>query len=276
MGQDTDRAEQGGVSSRVRTLLVTGAAGRVGTLLRPLLRERYRLVLLDRAPVTDRVPGESELTGDLLDNDLLERAVAASDFVLHLACVHGFSITFEETLDANYRATLALLDATARAGGRRFIYASSHHVLGAHTLEGFAGDAAALAPDAYYGLSKAFGEAACAMYAHRFGMKCLMIRIGNADPEVGDGRTARLWTSARDLANLVAIGCEHPDIGCDIVYGVSQCEDALFSNTRATELGYTPLDHAKDNLSAGYAPATGDHAGGQYVTTKLVGPGRQT
>ena len=113
------------------------------------------------------------------------------------------------------------------------------------------------------------------MYSHCFGMKCLMIRIGNADPQVSDGRTARLWTSGRDLANLVMLGCEHPDIGCDIVYGVSQCEDALFDNTRASQLGYVPLDRAMDNLSAGYTHETGDHVGGQYVRTKLVRPGRQ-
>lgn len=260
-------------------ILITGAAGRVGTAIRPFLRERYGLRLFDRAPVRDPEPGEHVVQGDLARSSDVRPAVEGVAGVVHLACVHGLGIGFDDTVDANYRGTVVLLDETRRAGVDRFVYASSHHVLGMHPREGFGGDGAGLAPDAFYGLSKAFGEAACSMYAHRFGIRTLTVRIGNADPGVRDERSLRMWVSGRDLADLIALGLTHPDIGYDVVYGVSECPDPLFENARARELGYRPRDRAENHLDAGYLSRTdmppslgGDYVGGAYAASRLPSP----
>ncbi|CAN5738180.1 NAD(P)-dependent oxidoreductase [soil metagenome] len=264
----------------MRTVLVTGAAGRVGGVIRPRLRERYALRLLDRAPVLDVTAGEVARQGDLLDAPFLDASMNGVDAVVHLACVHAYDIPFEGTLDANYRTLLHVLDASVRHGVRRFVYTSSHHVHGLHPRSGFSGDEASLAPDGFYALSKAFGEAACALYAHRFDLPTLVIRVGNADPLVGDDRRMRLWTSGRDLADLITIGFEHPDVRYDVVYGVSQCEGGLYANVRAGELGYAPHDDARDHLAPDFAPYERmrerdgrDFVGGPYVATALPGPG---
>jgi uronate dehydrogenase len=265
----------------MRTILVTGAAGRVGTLLRPHLRSRYRLRLFDKVPSPSPHDGEEVVVGDLSRREDVSTALEGVSGVVHLACVHGHGIDFEGTLDVNYRAHLTLLEETARRGIGRFVYASSHHVQGLHSRHGFAGDEAPLAPDAYYGLSKAFGEAACAMFAHRYGMATLMIRIGNADPTVADDRALRIWVSGRDLATLIGIGLDSDEIFCEVLYGVSVCPRPLFDNRRALALGYRPVDRAEDNLDPGFVPlermpaASGpDRVGGAYAAAPLPPPGR--
>lgn len=257
-------------------LLVTGAAGRVGSALRPYLRGTYDLVLHDRVAAPEPSAAEEVRVSDLASYEDVLAAASGVDAVLHLACVHGLGLRFEDSLDTNFRGTMNLLEAAREHGVTRLVYASSHHVLGLHPLADFPGDEAALAPDAVYGLGKAFGEVACRTYAERYGIKTFVIRIGNADPLAPDARTARMWTSARDLAQLVRIGLEHPDIDYDIVYGVSNVAEPLFANRRARQLGYLALDRAEDNLATDFMsyeampPDRGrDFVGGGYAVVDL-------
>lgn len=264
-----------------RLLLVTGAAGRVGTALRPYLREHSDLRLLDKVPTPDPEPDES-VVGDLSDYTTVLAATQGVDAVLHLACVHGLDLRFEDSIPTNFSGTMNVLEALRATGVTRHVYASSHHALGAHPTAGLTPEAATdleLAPDAVYGLGKAFGELASRMYAERYGIKTMIIRIGNADPQVGDGRSLRMWTSARDLAHLVEIGLSDERVVCDVVYGVSRSPEPLFANPRAAELGYRPLDDARDNLAPGFVsydampPELGrDSVGGAYAVRDLPRP----
>jgi uronate dehydrogenase len=256
-------------------ILVTGASGRVGRAIRPHLRTRYALRLFDRV-APEAHPTEEVVVGDLARRNDVRASLEGVSGVVHLACVHGLEIDFEATLDANYRAQLVLLEEMARLRIRRFVYASSHHVLGLHPREGFGGDGAQLAPDAYYGLSKAFGEAACSMFSRRHDLATLVIRIGNADPTVRDDRALSIWVSAGDLASLVTIGLESDEISYDVVYGTSLCPQPLFENGRARELGYRPLDRAEDHLDPEFVPyermpaeAGRDSVGGAYAASEL-------
>ncbi|PPC78883.1 NAD(P)-dependent oxidoreductase [Pokkaliibacter plantistimulans] len=261
------------------TLLITGAAGIVGTALRPLLRPHYHLRLLDYRPVEALAEGETALLGNLTDPALVQQAVEGVDGIVHLACAHGPQISFQRTVEPNYHATLYLLEAAQRCGVQRFVFTSSHHVLGQYrsdSAEFF--DDMPVAPDSYYAMSKVFGEGACTAFAERYGMATFVIRIGNADPQVSDARRLRMWTSARDLAQLVRIGLEHPAVRHDIVYGVSESPQPLFHNQRARALGYQPQDNAADHLAAGYlsyeamsASDSGrDYVGGAYAGTPLT------
>src|SRR5690606_17306762 len=114
------------------------------------------------------------------------------------------------------------------------------------------------------------------MYAQRYGIRTMIIRIGNADPQVSDGRSLRMWTSARDLAQLIEIGFSDERVECELVYGVSRSPEPLFANARATELGYRPQDDSRDNLAPGYVPYDAmpptlgrDHIGGAYAVRDL-------
>ncbi len=229
-------------------ILLTGAAGAVGRLLVPLLQEHYELRLADLQPLA------GALQGDLADPDFARQAVSGVDAVVHLAGLVASQVTFEDTLNPNYRAVLALLDACCRKNVRRFIFAGSHHIQGLHPSQSSCAESDPLAPDGFYALSKAFGEAACAMYAHRFQIRTLVIRIGNAGAQVVDGRRERLWVSARDLTQLIGIGLRSEDLRYEIVYGVSNCENGLFPNENAKRLGYRPLDWAHENRAPDFRP----------------------
>jgi uronate dehydrogenase len=265
-----------------KRILLTGAAGRVGRLVRPLLQSAYALRLCDLASVERLAADDEILVGDLADPAVALRAVDGVAAVVHLAGLVAPAVSFEDTLAPNYRAVLNLLEACRQRGVERFVFASSHHIVGLHAPEAVAADAP-LAPDGFYGLSKAFGEAACALYARRFGIRTWTVRIGNADPEVVDGRRERLWVSGRDLGQLLAIGIEHPEVRCEVVYGVSNCPDPFFSDTTASRFGYRPLDHAAEHRAANFRPLAAmtaaegaGYVGGLFAATELPDPGAQT
>ncbi len=262
-----------------KTILLTGAAGRVGRLLRPLLREEFVLRLCDLAQITPESSQEEALQGDLADPRLAREAAAGVHGVVHLAGLVAPDVTFEDTIDPNYRAVLGLLEACRHESVHRFVFASSNHVVGLLPASRTHSELVTIAPDGFYGLSKAFGEAACALYSHRFGIATLVIRIGNADNEVVDGRRERMWTSGRDLAQLIVIGLTHPDLAYEVVYGVSECPDPLFSSKASARLGYVPRDNPSKRRSknfrslAQFKPVDGlEYTGGQFAVDHLPNP----
>lgn len=232
----------------MKTILITGSAGKVARIIRPHLRKNYSLRLLDRVTTPEIAENETMIVGDICDQKAIQKACEGVDGVIHLACAYALDIAFENTIDANYRAILYLLDACKKFNIPRFIFASSHHVLGQHKQVNFVGDDAPAAPDGFYGLSKLFGEDACALYSYKYGIRTLSIRIGNADVTVSNDRTKRIWVSGRDLAQLIQIGLENNNVFSDIVYGVSASPNGFFQNKRAFELGYQPQDNSQYNL----------------------------
>jgi uronate dehydrogenase len=263
-------------------ILVTGAAGKIGQLLLPLLRHTYSLRLTDVRTIPLALPEDEVLEGDLADPELAMRAVAGVAGVVHLAGLVACDVSFEDTLNGNYRALLSILEACRAQEIRRFIFASSHHILGLHTSDRIYDEASRLAPDGFYGLSKAFGEAACAMYALRYGISTLVIRIGNADPKVADARRERLWISGRDLCQLVTIGLTHERLTYEIVNGVSHSPSPLFSLDSAARLGYDPQDDSRHHRAPDFR-SSGDlteadgysYAGGRFAVDPLPHPFRR-
>lgn len=110
-----------------RTVLLTGAAGGLGTLMRGLLPEYgYELRLLDMLPVE----GEPEaITADLADRAALREAVRGVDAVIHLAGI-SLEASFDKILKANIEGTYNLYEAAREEGVRRVVFASSNHAVG--------------------------------------------------------------------------------------------------------------------------------------------------
>jgi uronate dehydrogenase len=100
-------------------------------------------------------------------------------------------------------------------------------------------------PDGRYGVSKVFGEALGSLYADKYGMQVFCMRIGNVNPAPIDRRRLSIWISPRDMAQLVTIGIEHPDIRFEIVYGVSNNQRSWYDNSNALRLGYRPQDDSE-------------------------------
>lgn len=110
-----------------RTVLLTGAAGGLGTLMRGLLPAYgYELRLFDATPIE----GEPDaITADLGDKEALREAVRGVDAIIHLAGI-SLEASFDKILRANVEGTYNLYEAAREEGVRRIVFASSNHAIG--------------------------------------------------------------------------------------------------------------------------------------------------
>jgi uronate dehydrogenase len=227
-------------------VVMTGAAGGVGTMIRPHLRHHFdQLVLSDRVEVTDLEDSESFTRADITDLDAMERLLQGADGLIHLG---GQSVEgpWEAVLNANIIGLYNAYEAARRQGCRRIVFATTNHVVGFYRRQRTIDHSVMPRPDSRYGVSKAFGEALGRMYADKHGLRIFNIRIGNVDHKPVDRRRLSIWISPRDLAQLMRIGLEHPDIHFEVVYGISRNVRAWYDNSNAYRLGYRPEDQSED------------------------------
>ena len=243
-------------SSAMKQILLTGAAGGLAQMVRPLLREHYRIRLSDRTPLADIMPGEEFMAADLGDADAVRRVVAGVDGIIHLG---GFSLEtdWDTIRRANIEGAYNLFEAARLAGVRRIVFASSNHAMGFYPRTETLGVDKTVRPDSRYGLSKAFGEALGSLYADRYGSEVLSIRIGHVLPVPKSVRDLSIWQSPRDFVQLVRIGLESPAIRNEIVFGVSDNARGWWDNDNAYRLGYRPIDRSEDHAAAVLASGDG-------------------
>lgn len=229
-----------------KRVLLTGAAGNLGGVLRRGLRERgYALRLSDMEAIADPGPDEDVVPADLRDGVAVAAAVEGVDAVVHFGAI-PLEDRFGAIVESNIRGTYNLFEAARLAGASRLVFASSNHVVGFHRRSTALDSAATHRPDGYYGLSKAFGEDLGRLYADNFGFGVLCMRIGSCLPRPNDARHLSTWLSHRDLVQLVAVGLEAPGLHFSVVYGISGNTRAWWDNSAATDLGYCPEDNAED------------------------------
>src|SRR5260221_3376486 len=146
-------------------ILVTGAAGGIGTRLRKLLKGHYPSIRWsDIRKPNDLAPDETFMAADLADFSAVEKIVAGVDGIVHLG---GYSIEgpWQTILNANIVGCYNLFEAARRAGVKRVVFASSNHAVGFYPRAKRIGINMPVRPDSRYGVSKAFGEAPGALYA---------------------------------------------------------------------------------------------------------------
>lgn len=230
----------------MKRVLLTGAAGKVGARLRKLLAPVYpELRLSDIVAPSDLAREERFVRADLADLAQVEVAVDGVEGIVHLG---GFSVEgpWETILQANIIGCYNLFEAARRKGVGRVVFASTSHVVGFYPRHRRIGTEVTPRPDSRYGASKAFGEALAALYADKHGLRVLCLRIGHVLDAPIERRSLSIWLSLEDLAQLVRIGLEHPDLRFEVFYGVSANERAWWDNGRACAFGYRPRSRAED------------------------------
>lgn len=260
-------------------LLLTGAAGGLGKVLRETLRPYANVLRLsdisDMAPAADA--SEEVQTCDLSDKSAVHQLVEGVDAILHFG---GVSVErpFEEILGANISGVFHIYEAARRHGVKRVIFASSNHVIGFYKQDETIDALSPRRPDSYYGLSKSYGEDMASFYFDRYGIETVSIRIGSSFPEPQNRRMMSTWLSFDDLTQLIARALYAPNVGHTIVYGASANRDVWWDNRYAAHLGYHPKDSSevfRDKVEAQPMPAADDPAmvyqGGAFVASGPFG-----
>ena len=260
----------------MKTILITGAAGRIGSFMRAELAGKYQLRLSDIQPVKKLQPGETFMRADISKLSDMLRVSKGVDAVVHFGGQSG-EHTWEQILNANIIGFRNTLEAARVNGVKRFLVATSNHAVGFYPVTQTVDHRVYIKPDSRYGVSKVFNEALSSLYADRYGMEMFCMRIGNVNAVPIDKRRLSILFTPRDLAQLVTIGIEHPDIRFEIVYGISGNKRAWYDNSNAFRLGYKPRDDsetfAAETLARekpGGHPVAEMHQGGVFCVEETI------
>ncbi|GGA12773.1 NAD-dependent epimerase/dehydratase family protein [Neptunicoccus cionae] len=229
----------------LKKLVLTGAAGRLGSYLRePLSKMCEELVSTDIAEgVGNLYANERFVQADISKFDEVESLMEGADMVIHFGAIVD-EVPFEDIWGPNFVGSYNVWEAGYRHGVRRIVYASSIHAVGMHPSRDNIGVDAPHRPDTFYGLAKCFTEDLGRMYWEKRQMESVHLRILSA-AQVTGARALGTWLSYDDLIQLVTRAIETPVVEWSVIYGVSNNDRAPVDNTKARHLGYKPKDNAE-------------------------------
>lgn len=231
-----------------RRLLITGAAGEIGSVIRPALADTAEaLRLLDQRPIANPAGAEA-LVGDINDAAFLDSAMAGVDCVFHLAGIpRETGGSPDDILHSNVIGTHGVFAAARKHGVKRFIFASSNHVIGFYRAQAHIGPGVPPRPSGFYGASKAYGEALGRLHADKFGMEVACLRIGAFRAAPGNARELGAWISHGDMAALAKAIVQAQPFHFLVLYGVSANRRAKWGGDAAARahIGYVPRDNAE-------------------------------
>ena len=229
----------------MKKLVLTGAAGRLGSYLRePLTHLADELVSTDLAEdIGNLYPGESYVKADLASLEDMMQVMKGADMVVHMGA-YADEGPFEKLLGPNFVGAYNVWEAAYQNGLRRVVYASSIHAVGMYDKNQFIDTQVPHRPDTFYGLAKCFAEDLGSMYWDKRGLESVHMRILSC-AQVNNARALGSWLSYDDLIQLATRCIETPVTGFSIVYGVSNNDRAPVDNSKASFLGYRPKDNAE-------------------------------
>ena len=228
-------------------VLITGAAGLIGTALRQGLRPSWQnLRITDRSPIPDAANNEEAITADITDRAAMERMMHGVDALVHLAGAGGGDL--ETLYAANVRGLFDVFESARLAGVKRIVYASSNHAFGCYPIDIPVTPALPPRPDTLYGAFKVLGEVMLQTYFDRHGISSVSIRIGTYRPLPIDQRSLATWLSPNDMVQMVEKSLLHPDPGALVVNGYSGNTRLRNPDPKWEFLGYRPKDDAETHI----------------------------
>ena len=229
----------------MKKLVLTGAAGRLGSYLRePLTAMCDELVSTDIAEdIGALYPGEIYEKADLANFEDMLRVLEGAEMVVHMGAFADEG-SFDQIVGPNIIGAYNVWEAAHRHNVRRVVYGSSIHAVGMYPKTEFIGTDAPHRPDTFYGLAKCFAEDLGRMYWDKRGLESVHMRILSC-AQVTSARALGSWLSYGDLIQLVQRCIEAPVSGFSIVYGVSDNDRAPVDNSAAGFLGFRPKDNAE-------------------------------
>ncbi|WP_340618409.1 NAD-dependent epimerase/dehydratase family protein [Xenorhabdus entomophaga] len=233
-----------------RTILLTGASGRIGRTFFLSMQEHYIFTLVDQKQPDYLVKTPHRfILADLSDPSVAEQLIIGVENIIHLAGIPHADAEFEHLLPANILTTTYLLQAAAQSECRRFVFASSAQTIEGYPVDKQIPDGIAVSPANLYGVTKCYGEALCSYFATQKGLSSVALRIGAFEFRDNHGlknaRDLSAWLSPEDAIQLINCAIEAEDITFFIAHGISNNRFKRFDLTQTRKiLGYSPKDDA--------------------------------
>lgn len=231
-------------------VLITGAAGRIGSFLTEHLADRYEFVLADVVAPADP-HGHRFVEADISDLDAMRAVCQGVDTVVHLAADPSMEATWESLLPRNIIGLYNVFQAAHEAQCRRVIFASSINAVFGYPADIQVHTNMPVRPPNLYGATKCWGEAVARFYADQLGLSAICLRFGwvhaRESEVIRPGHPyLDILLTYHDLVKLVVASIEAPDdLRFGIFHGVSnnRWKRLDISDTRE-RLGYEPEDDA--------------------------------
>ncbi len=233
------------IDPKTDRVLITGAAGAIGSAVRDGLRGTWqKLRLTDIRPIQTAGGNEEAIIADIADRSQVESMMQGVRAVVHLAGVLG-NYDLETLFRTNARGLFDVFESARLAGVERIVFASSNHAFGCYPITESVSPALPPRPDSLYGVFKVLGETMLRNYYDRHGIRSVSLRIGTYRTLPIDQRSLATWLSPADVAQLVDLSLRHPDPGCLIVNGYSNNTRLKTHDPNWAVLGYQPQDNAE-------------------------------
>ena len=233
--------------TKKKNVIITGAAGLVGTTLRQYWADRYSLRLADIRRVENLQVHEEFTQLDITDLEAFATACQGMDVLVHLAADRSPTADFYESLlNLNIIGGYNGFEAARRAGCQRIVFASSiNSVLGYQGAKSVSWDVPVF-PQNVYGATKCFGEALGRVYADQHSLSCISVRLGSPNFDQGgdwDPENPSHQISPRDMAQLFSRCIDVENVNVAIVPGISRHKKSWQDVEDACRiLGYEPQD----------------------------------
>jgi len=233
-----------------RKVLITGAAGRIGSFITAQWVDRYDLVLTDiRQP--KQTFGFPFHQANLSDFDAVRPLLNGIDTVVHLGANPSMEAKWESLLPDNLISTHNVFESAHQAKARRVIFASSVNAVFGYPRDIQVKLEMPIRPINLYGATKVWGEGVASSYACSTDLSCISLRFGwvvdRDSPQITlDHEYLDIAFTYEDLTLLVAGAIDAPDeLKLGVFQGVSNNQWKRLDITESTrQLGYHPQDDA--------------------------------
>lgn len=233
-----------------RKILLTGAAGKIGSFFHNTYAGDYDFVLTDIAEPVD-TKGAPFTQADLSDFEGIRPLFEGVDTVIHLGADPSMDASWESLLPNNVIAAYNVFEAARQAGCRRVVFASSINAVLGYPRDQQVHTSQPVFPINLYGATKCWGEALARYYSAAHGLSSLCLRFGAVQYRDSewihwDHEYVDIIQTLEDNAALIAAAVE---AGEDVLFGnFHGISDNQFKRLDMTDtkeiLDYSPQDDA--------------------------------
>ena len=233
-----------------RRVLVTGSAGAVGKGVCRELIERGHYVRGFDLRSSDDV-ADSQIAS-ITNRDALFEAAAGMDTVIHLAATPNEDDFVDKLVPNNVIGVYHVFEAARTHKLRRVVLASTNQVVnGLYSSRKTIRLEDGPAPTNHYGLLKLWAEQLGRLYANKYNLSVIAVRIGALPRDAQDMKLhaasehcRAIYLSQRDAGRFFADAVECPNIDYAVLFATSRSgRRALLDIEPAKRLlGYEPID----------------------------------